>query len=232
MRYATIILLALFLSPSVFAHIRTVPLKKDELLNVRTALGIATIIQTPGVIQSAVIGDQSGFKVEYLDTAVTIKPLRYAAKTNLYLMTEKERFNIRLQTQNQDVADYVVYIKNRDTKRPLSWVRVMRTNSGDGITLTLHRFAKSNDGMLLLDGSLSFKRDVKVKPDQFWLLQGAESKVIESLFLTELEAKKSGVIRFGVSILLGELDPKRPITFQFRGSKPLSVTLSGAEWKR
>lgn len=232
MRYATIGFLTLFLSSNVFAHVRTVSLKKDELLNVRTALGIATIVQTPDVIQSAVIGDQSGFKVEYLDKAVTIKPLRFAAKTNLYLMTEKERFNVRLQTLNQEVADFVVYIVNRDAKRALSWVQMTKMISGDGISLTLGRLAKSRDGVLLLDGSLSFKRDMKIKADQFWVLQGNDSKVIDSLFLTSLDGKKNGAVRFGVSISLSELEPKKPITLQFRGAKPLSINLAGSEWKR
>ena len=67
-----------------FAHIHTVKMKPDQILLVKTALGIATIVETPESIQSAIIGDQSGFKIEYLDRAVTIKPLRASARSNLY----------------------------------------------------------------------------------------------------------------------------------------------------
>lgn len=232
MRYAIGAFLTLFLSSNVFAHVRTVSLKKDELLTVRTALGIATILEAPSPIQSAVIGDQSSFKVEYLDKAVTIKPLRFAAKTNLYLLTERERFNIRLLPSNQETSDFVVYIVNRDVERPLSWFKLMKTTSVNGISLTLDRIARSKNGVLLLNGFLAIKHDMKIKPEQFWVLQGADSKVIESLFLTSLNAEKKGVVRFGVSILLSELELKRPITFQFRGEKPLSLVLTEAEWKR
>src|SRR5580704_8633889 len=87
-----------FLPILAFAHIHSVKMKPDQILLVKTALGIATIIETPETVQSAIIGDQSAFKVEYLDRAVTIKPLRAGAKTNLYLQTANRRYDLRLET--------------------------------------------------------------------------------------------------------------------------------------
>lgn len=231
MRYAIAVLLALLMASESFAHVRTVKLRRDELLTVRTALGIATIVQTPDAIQSAVIGDQSGFKVEYLDKAVTIKPLRYGAKTNLYLMTEKERFNVRLQTLSQDSADYVVYIAGRDRKKSIAWRQLSKTVSSDVVTMKLSRIALSDDEVLLIDGSLAFKRETKLKPDQFWVLQGSESKVINSLFLTSLDGRPNGPIRIAISISTKSLDSRKPVTIQFRQAKNLSLSIVGSEWK-
>ena len=87
-------LLALLLASSSFANVKTVTPKTDEILEIKTALGIATIIQVPDSVQQAIVGDQSAYRIEYVDKAVTIKPLRYGAKTNLYLFTQKRRYKI------------------------------------------------------------------------------------------------------------------------------------------
>lgn len=229
------LLLALVLSISAtsFAHVRTVTLKKDQLLTVRTALGIATIIQVPDAIQSAVIGDQSGFKVEYMDRAITIKPLRYGAKTNLYLMTEKERFNVRLQTLSQDAADYVVYIAGPTMKKPTAWKALSKTATNGDVTLSIRRIAISANGVLLIDGSLITKRDLKISPEMFWVSQTSKSKVIDSLFLTSLGLKREKPVRFGLSILRSELDSTSAITLQFKSdSKPISLSLGRSEWNQ
>src|SRR6185437_1616257 len=101
MKSAMAFILALLCGAPLFAanaHVRSVYPRLDEIIVVRAAIGIATIIQVPQAIQSAIIGDQSGFKVEYLYDAVTIKPLRYGVKTNLYLVTQNHRYNLRLLT--------------------------------------------------------------------------------------------------------------------------------------
>lgn len=232
MNYLFAPLLFLFLASTGFAQVRTVTLKNDQLLTVKTALGIATIIQVPDTIQSAVIGDQSGFKVEYLDKAVTIKPLRYGAKTNLYLLTDKKRFNIRLHTLHQDAADYVVYIATNEARSTPVWNKLLKVVTLEGITISVHRTATSKDGLLLIDGSLSSKRVFVIKPEQFWVLQENRSKVIDSLFLTSLEANAGSSVRFGISISLKELESRKPILLQFKGTKVLSLSIGGSEWAK
>ncbi|MEN0057571.1 MAG: hypothetical protein AAGB31_01955 [Bdellovibrio sp.] len=52
----------MFLLPlSTWARVRTVEVKKDQIVTVRTALGVATIIQVPDRPNSLVVGDQSAF---------------------------------------------------------------------------------------------------------------------------------------------------------------------------
>lgn len=223
-----------FLAASVsFAQVKHVSLKRDQLLTVKTALGIATIIQTPDAIQSAIIGDQSGFKVEYLDNAVTVKPLRYQAKTNLYLVTGKQRFNIRLQTSAQEQADYIVYIVDREASLSLNWKALNRSITDDGITMTISRVGRTTDGLLLIEGTVSAQRDFSIKPEFFWLLQERESKLINSLFITALNGKKSTPLKFGISVSLRDLESKKALAIELRTKpKPLNLKLSEAEWTK
>lgn len=51
---------SVLVATSGFAQIRKTQVKEDDILTVKTALGIATILQLPETIQSAIIGDQSG----------------------------------------------------------------------------------------------------------------------------------------------------------------------------
>ena len=70
------------------AKVRHVILNQDQIVTVKTALGLATIVQVPDTPIRFVIGNKSAFKVEYLDKAVTIKPLTGSIGTNLYIYTK------------------------------------------------------------------------------------------------------------------------------------------------
>jgi hypothetical protein len=96
--------------------IRRVIVSGDQIVTVKTALGIATIIQVPDRPNSVVVGDQDAFKVEYLDQAVTIKPLQPGAKTNIYIYTDWKRYNVELVSGSESVSDYVVYLENPKEK--------------------------------------------------------------------------------------------------------------------
>ena len=102
-----------FISFETFAapsRVKRVPVLPDQIVTVKTALGIATIIQVPDRPNSLVVGDNEAFKVEYLDQAITIKPLHGGAKSNLYIYTDYRRFNVQLITGVEAAADYVVYL--------------------------------------------------------------------------------------------------------------------------
>ena len=233
MRIAILIhLFAALLAFDARAHVKSVTPKADELLLIKTALGIATIVQTPLPIQSAIIGDQSGFKVEYLDRAVTIKPLRAGAKTNLYLLTEKKRFNLRLLTLTQDQSDYVVYIKDEKPESNVQWKVFVKEAATDGVRLKINRVGISSQGFLLIEAKLSSETPIKIKPESFWVLQGERSKIIDSLFLSQLELTPKQPAAIGMSISKSDLDPKKPLVLQLRLSKTLSIQIpEGLVWK-
>lgn len=227
----------IFVSYSAVAssQIRKVIVKEDDILTVKTALGIATIIQLPDPIQSAIIGDQSGFKIEYLDRAVTIKPLRWGAKTNLYLVTEKRRYNVKLHTGQQEVADYIVYVRNPEISlSTVKWVSVGKYVLLDGMKLTVDRVGKTASGFLLLEASLTVTttQPSSIKPGEIWVKQNGNSKVINSLFLSDLKFKKNAPLRIGISLAKSDLVQGKPVTLEVRGQKVLVVQVAeGFLWK-
>lgn len=212
-------------------HVKSTYPKVDELLSVKTAIGIATIVQVPEPIQSAIIGDQSGFKVEYLDRAVTIKPLRFGAKTNLYLVTEKRRYNLTLVPSNQDQADYVVYIKEKYVTPSVKWRDFVREAKTENVSIKIDRVGISSDGAVLLDGMVSSKATEYIKPQNVWLYQGTTSRVINSLFLSDRKVTRDRPVRVALSVLKSEFDMKIPLILTLKNEKPLSVELPESLWK-
>jgi hypothetical protein len=221
-----IIILSLFLKVnSLAAPVRTAQLSPDGILNINTALGIATIIQLPETIQSVIIGDQSGFKVEYLDKAVTIKPLRWGAKTNLYLVTEKRRYNLRLQTLKQETADFIVYVQNPKEEVQVIWRSFEKKVQTDYYTFEITRIGKSKAGFIILDGKIKAKENHTIKPEQFWILQNKESRVINGLYLSSLKVTPKYPLEFGISLATTDLDSKFPITLELRTEPPLVIDI-------
>jgi type IV secretory pathway VirB9-like protein len=108
-----IFLLCLPLSLKADKRIKHLTVGKDQIILVHTALGVATLIQLPERPNSAVIGDQDSFKVEYLDKGITLKPLHGFAKSNLYLYTDSKRFNLQLVTGPIAQADYVINLEEK-----------------------------------------------------------------------------------------------------------------------
>lgn len=225
---SALVCLILFVS-SAHAQVRKVTIKSDDILTVKTALGIATIIQLPETIGSVIIGDQSGFKVEYLDRAVTIKPLRWGVKTNLYLVTEKRRYNIRLLTLSQASADYIVYVKTPDpTQTATKWVNIGKSDEIDSAKLTIRKIGFSESGFILIDATLSLKpsKDLVLKPKAIWIKQGTDSKVINGLFLSTTKLSREKPILIGISLAKSDLKSKKPVTVEIQLEKKVSVTLS------
>lgn len=199
-----------------FANVKTVTPKGDEILEIKTALGIATIIQIPDTIQSAIIGDQSAYRIEYVDKAVTIKPLRYGAKTNLYLFTQKKRYNLRLETVPQDRAFYIIYVKDKDQGEEPTWRLVNKSVEGKSSTWKLNRIAKTTDGFLLLDLEIVPKGSMNVQASDFWIKQSTVSKPINSLFMSRTKFQKGQVVHLGMSIQRSEL-ANRDLDIDFDG---------------
>jgi hypothetical protein len=199
------------------AHIHTVKMKPDQILLVKTALGIATIVETPENIQSAIIGDQSGFKIEYLDRAVTIKPLRANAKTNLYLQTNSRKYDLRLETNRQEAADYIVYLKPGEAHGPITWKDISKTVSGKAFVLKCVRIARLPQGFLLLDFRITSKTKEKLAPENVWLNQGKDSKVINGLFLSKLDVAKDHPVLMGLTLAKSDLVPDKGVEISIKG---------------
>lgn len=224
--------LAFVMATTGYAQIRKTTTKEDEILTIKTALGIATIVQLPEVVQSAIIGDQSGFKIEYLDKAVTIKPLRWGAKTNLYLVTASRRFNLRLVTGSQEIADYIVYLKKPEPPKPeTKWRAVSRSATQKNLKLTVVRIGQSPGGFILIDALLgsTLSQRMAVKPESVWVKQSGNSKVVNSLFMSDSKVEKDKPLRLGISLAKSDLIIGKALVLEVNSEQSVSIGLTEAD---
>ena len=222
-----ILILVFSVASMAVGSVRSVIPKEDEIIQIRTAMGIATLIQMPEAIQSAIIGDQTAFRLEPLDKSVTVKPLRYGAKTNLYLLADKKRYNLKLTTLNPDVADYIVYIKESQNKVSLvRWSLVNAKKEDDYKTVIIKRIGHSQGGFLLVEGEIrvSGNSAVTLKPENFWIRQNKDQKTINSLYISDTKVSKNQSVQFGLSIAKTDLSPKTGLIFEYGDEKKLSFS--------
>lgn len=230
------ILLISFSLPSFASErVRKIEVKTDQIVTVRTAIGIATIIQVPERPNSIVVGDQTAFKVEYLDQAITIKPLHGSAKSNLYIYTEYRRFNVQLVTTGEPAADYVVYLENpREKPRAsmIGWTKLRNHLKNDEVTLETKRIAKTKDGVLLVEFEISADAKLKFRPEWIWLTQNAITRPIHSLALSGQELRAGERIQGVMQILKDDVLETTPLRIELRRKKTSFLTIPKVSaWK-
>ena len=211
-------------------------LKQDDIALVHTAVGIATIIQVPDQPTSVVLGDTNAFKVEYLDTAITIKPLGHSSKSNLYIYTEARRFNVSLVTAPQTAADYIVYLQSERPAKPVAqierWRSVRMERSNRLLKLSVQRLGIVGD-CVTADFTISSKQDLKFRPDWIWITLGGQTVPIQSLTLSGVYLTAKTEINGALSIRRDELKARGPVTLEIRSPKPVLIHLpEGAVWMK
>lgn len=222
-------------------RIRRVEVKVDQITRVNTSLGIATIVQVPDRPSRVVLGNQDLFKVEYLDQAITIKPLARSSKSNLYIYTDYRRFNVELISGDQAQADYVVYLENekqkivttkKKEKDYVKWKAVKRVFRNDSITLETKRLGFDPYGVLLLHFVMTSQKEVEFKPDWIWVTQNGVLIPIHNLFLSNLKLSKGKSINGILQIKISELNPDLPIRLEMRRGKISYLTIQKiTSWK-
>lgn len=239
-RIILIFLGAMLLANTSFAHVRSIYPKSDEIVVIKTSLAFATIIQFPDAttVQFPIIGDQSAFRIEPVDNGITkglsLKPLRGRAKTNLYLFTDKQRYNFKLVTEGEAEADYIVYIRSNKATDDLKWKTIEKTVSGNELKITLHKVTTTKDQMLLFDLSvMAINEDVKLLPENFWLYQDKKSKLIQSLFLGNTRTSVKKPIQLGIAISKNELLVNQLLEISYRDKKTAVSLMVPSEvlWK-
>lgn len=214
-----ILLIALFLPGIAFGRIRKVEVKTDQIVTVKTAIGVATIIQVPDRPNSIVVGDQAAFKVEYLDQAITIKPLHGNARSNLYIYTDYRRFNVQLATVSEPAADYVVYLENPQEKprtSSIAWKTYRNHFKNGDLTLETKRIAKTKDGVLLVEFGISSRSALKFRPEWLWLTQSGVTRPIHSLTLSSQELRAGGRLQGIMQILRDDVSESEPLRLELR----------------
>jgi len=219
-------------------RVRHVECHTDQIVTVRTALGIATIIQVPDRPNSVVVGDQDKFKVEYLDQAITIKPLQAGAKSNLYVYTDYQRYNVQIITGAEAISDYVVYLENKKTKEKdksvsLRWMPFVRSTINDEITFETRRLGRASEGVLLIEFQLRAIKKIAIKPDWIWLTQGSETRPIQNLFIATLALNAGEKTQGVIQVLWRDIDPTKPWRIELRRKRTSILTLPKVDqWKQ
>jgi hypothetical protein len=230
-------LVILFCCKVYSSEIKNIKYIPDKIITVNCAHGIATIIEVPDRPDSVVIGDQDAFKVEYLDQAVTIKPLRSGATTNLYIYTDWRRYNVKLVTGPQSIADYVVYLENPKSKRKnqenITW-RVFENHlNNEEFKLTAQRLGRTKDGVLLLEFEITTTAKTTLEPEWLWVTQEAEVKPIHNLALSSLEIDPDKPVRGMMQILTKDIDSTKPLRIELRRKKISYFTIPKvSQWKK
>lgn len=227
------LLFLVLISTSVFADkVRNVEVRDDQIVTVRTSVGIATIIQVPDRPNSVVVGDQDAFKVEYLDHAITIKPLMNSARSNLYVYTDWKRYNVELVTGPQTIADYVVYLRNPKKKvssNKIHWRKVNNFLRNGEMKLTVSRVGKLQDQIYLIEFVITSEKSLGFKPEWLWITQDGQHRTIKNLVFNDLKIGPKRPITGLAQIDKSELDSLGPIRLELRTGRTSFLTLPKVE---
>ena len=222
------------------ARVRRVQVVGDQIVTVRTAMGIATIVQVPDRPNSVVVGDQDSFKVEYLDQAITIKPLSGGSKSNLYVYTDWKRYNVQLISGSEAIADYVVYLENpkeevksnKGSGSSVTWTLFKNSLRNEAITLEVNRLGRAKDGVLLIEFSAKGSIKEEIKPEWIWITQSGTTRPIQNLFLSALELKPSNPVNGVIQLQRDDFDSTIPIRLELRRKKTSFLSIQKVStWK-
>ena len=238
------LIFSIFAYASAEARVRRVAVNGDQIVTIRTSIGIATIIQVPDRPNSVVVGDQNAFKVEYLDQAITIKPLSSGARSNLYIYTDWKRFNVELVSGGESIADYVVYLDNPKTKTPqasptpkkdigITWTNFKNTLKNEAMKVSVNRLGRTKDGLLLVEFTITSTQKESFKPEWIWLSQNGSTKPIHNLFLSSLETSPQITISGVMQLREIDLVADAPMRLEMRRKKMSYLTVQKVNsWKR
>jgi hypothetical protein len=226
---------ALYATAHASSRVKKVPVQTDQIVPVNTAMGIATIIQVPDRPNSVVVGDQDAFKVEYLDLAITIKPVTPHGKSNLYIYTDYRRFNVELTTGPESGADYVVYLENPESKvddksgrkqgTRIGWKQISKSFKNDSVSFNVERIGTARSGIVIVEFTLTSSKKMEVSPAWFWVTQGGATRPIQNLFLSDVKLLPGESIKGSIQLLKGDLKSTTPLRLEIRRGKTTYLNL-------
>ncbi len=237
MRLLAYFLILMTFSEEVLSRVRKIPVSGDQIVTVKTAIGIATIIQVPDRPNSVVVGDQESFKVEYLDQAITIKPLHSGAKSNLYVYTDWKRYNVQLTTGAEATADYVVYLESPQVKNTksntISWYSFVSKVVNQNITLQSKRLGLLKNNLIAIEFIVTSSKKEKFDPSWIWLTQNGETKPIHNLFVSSLKLDEKNKINAVIQVLKSDLSLNAPLRIELRRNQTSYLRIPKVDsWKQ
>jgi hypothetical protein len=195
--------------------------------------GYSTLLKFNSHPEPGLIGDQDGFKVEYMKSIVAIKPLVTKGKTNLFVFTKEGQFGFQLISA-RGKHDNVVYVEPKKGSGPIGptatktiialddmlTMKMNKTTKVAGLTLILDSIATpaSRSTLLLrfhLQGKLGDNiKQTAIESKYFHVVQGTTPVKIENSFL-EFKNKNVSTIEAVGLILFRTTDLKKnePVKF-------------------
>ncbi len=215
-----ILLSLLFLSWAHGSPVKELSLKPQEVGVINTSIGYSTVIQLSQKPLNVVLGDQAAFRIEFINDSITIKPIRPAAKTNLFIFTENDRFNLTIRVGQSASVDYVVRLRRIFTD-PKKTVQLNRFQTNNGLRLTLMR-ATYNERETFLDFSIqnTGKHFLTLSPDLFRVAVDDILKPIRSLYLDNVGIKPGGLVTGSILFPATNLGKKLSLWLGVQGGKP------------
>ncbi|MEQ1875506.1 MAG: TrbG/VirB9 family P-type conjugative transfer protein [Bdellovibrionia bacterium] len=222
-------LILLFLSIGVAwgSGVRDLNLKPRDVGTIRTSVGYSTVLQFNERPINVVIGNQSAFRVEFIKNNVTIKPISSGVKTNLFIFTENDRFNLTVVSGSSQGVDYVVRVK-RTFEDPNKAAQLNRFSHSNGVKLTLLRKIQGRDGTFL-DFEISNQTNVKLKllPDTLRIVRGKTPEAIKSAYFDTSTLAQGGLIRGTAYMPRDPTSSTFEVWFAFDGKRPLKFAFAG-----
>jgi hypothetical protein len=220
-----IIVTAALLSCFQFASakgIRTISISENEVAQVRVALGYSTLLQFDTRPAQAIIGDQDSFKIEYAGTSIAIKPLVSGVSTNLFIITEYEKFNFRITAGHGFEPDYILRIKKKkdESREPSSGLITKTINAKslkNGVLIRLISVAttKSNSSLIYSFEVTAKDRKLTFLPGDFEVLQAGRSLPIENIYLERLNLNRGQKIYGMILIRRDEIQRRLKTSLRF-----------------
>lgn len=220
-------------------RVRKLELQSDQIAQVKTALGIATIIQVPDVPNSVVVGDSEAFKVEYLDQAITIKPLHAGAKSNLYIYTDYRRYNVQLISVGQTEANFIVYLEParsfKKKEKPIRvieplltgirWWKFNNSLKNDELGISLKRVGLSSNDVVLFEFLMTSQKSTEFNPSNLALKQNGKLVTIHNLFLSNLKLDSKNSVSGTIEVLKSDLNLNSAIRFEVKRKRTSFLTI-------
>lgn len=212
-----IIVTAILLSCFHFAFakgIRTLTLSENDVAQVRVSLGYSTLLQFDSRPNQVIVGDQDSFKVEYAGNSIAIKPVLSGVSTNLFIVTDYDKFNFRISSGQGFEPDYILRVKRKkelpqESSSGLITRMVNASTERSGVALKLISVAstKSNTAMIYSFEVAAKDQKFTFQPGDFEVTQAGRSLPIENIYLERLELSK-GQKAYGM-ILIRKQDIRR-----------------------
>lgn len=219
---------------------RIVRLSESDMETVFVEPGFSTLIKFDSHPQPGLIGDQDGFKVEYLKNMVAIKPLLSRGKTNLFLFTKDGQFNFQLLT-GVGRHDNIVYAQRRvapelaaaKITKPVLVDDLLTRKIGRTITqgnlkltlLTISTPISRSTLVLKIEISAPLKADVPVGRESLFVFQGAKVIPIDNIFVESRTNKDQKVSSVLLLLRMDQMNPKLQLRLELKTKSAKTIAL-------